>query len=72
MKTEAQKRAQSKYQKKNIYQFSLCLHRNKDKDIINWIENQQNKQAAIRRLIRMEIDLQKTLSFDDLPFICEK
>lgn len=42
---------QAKYDKKNIMQISLKLHKTKDKDIIDAIDN-NNKQGSIKKLIR--------------------
>lgn len=33
-------------------QFNIVLHKDRDADIIAWFDKQENKQAAIRELIR--------------------
>lgn len=33
-------------------QFNIVLHKERDADIIAWLEGQENKQAAVRELIR--------------------
>lgn len=46
---------QEKYDKKNITQVSLKLHKTNDKDIIDAI-NPDNKQGSIKRLIRKGLE----------------
>lgn len=45
----------AKYHRKNGKQFHLWFHRENDADIIAWIDQQANKQGAIKQLIRAEI-----------------
>lgn len=51
--------SQEKYDKKNTTQFRMKLNNNTDKDIINWLANQSNKQGTVKRLIRNEIEKNK-------------
>lgn len=55
--TSAEKKAKAKYDRKNTIQVKLKLNKNTDKDIIEALENSDNKQGYIKRLIRE--DLQK-------------
>jgi hypothetical protein len=53
--TEAQARATKKYQKANTRMFTLRLNLNTDMDIINKLEQVENKQGYIKQLIRTDI-----------------
>ena len=53
--TEAQKRANAKYDKKNTVQKMIKLNKNTDKDIIQYLNTLPNFQGEIKRLIRREI-----------------
>jgi hypothetical protein len=53
--TEAQLKATAKYQKKNTRMFTLRLNLNTDMDIINKLEQVENKQGYIKQLIRTDI-----------------
>lgn len=56
MKTsEAQSRATQKYLKANIKRVVVNLNKNKDQDIIAYLEAQKSVQGEIKRLIREEI-----------------
>lgn len=55
MKTEAQRKAQDKYQKEKTRQFSIQLKINGDEDIIAKLESVESKQAYIKELIRNDI-----------------
>ena len=54
--TKAQYRAQKKYDAANTRQYRLKLTLNHDEDIINWLNRQDSKQGAIKKLIRQQID----------------
>lgn len=57
MVTEAQKRAQKKYDSKNCIHAGVKLNRSSDADIIKWLsENKGNKQGAIKRAIRFYLN----------------
>lgn len=59
MWTEAQKRAQSKYDAKATIQYHLKLNRVTDADIIDRLDavaELETKQGYIKRLIRQDID----------------
>lgn len=52
--------SQAKYDKKHIYQVTLKLHKENDKDIISAIENLDDferigKQGSIKKLLRFAI-----------------
>lgn len=51
--------SQKKYDKKNTTQFRMKLNNNTDKDILNWLSKQSNKQGTVKRLIRNEIEKNK-------------
>ena len=53
--TEAQARATRKYQKNNTKMFTIRLNLNTDMDIINKLEQVENKQGYIKSLIRTDI-----------------
>lgn len=53
--TEAQKRANAKYDKENTIQKMIKLNKNTDKDIIQYLNTLPNMQGEIKRLIRREI-----------------
>ena len=53
--TKAQLKATAKYQKKNTRMFTLRLNLNTDMDIINKLEQVENKQGYIKQLIRTDI-----------------
>lgn len=56
MATEAQTRAQKKYDAANTRQFHLKLNRNTDRDIIEKLGNVPNMQGYIKRLIRSDLE----------------
>ena len=53
--TEAQKRANAKYDKENTIQKMIKLNKNTDKDIIQYLNTLPNMQGEIKRLIRKEM-----------------
>ena len=53
--TEAQKRANAKYDKENTIQKMIKLNKNTDKDIIQYLNTLPNFQGEIKRLIRKEM-----------------
>lgn len=55
MWTEAQKRAQEKYDANNTVQFKMKLNRGTDKDILDRLNEVENKQGYIKHLIRQDI-----------------
>ena len=55
MASEAQRRAVKKYDAANTVQIRLKLNRGTDKDIIDKLENEENKQGYIKDLIRKDI-----------------
>ena len=50
--SKAQLRAQAKYDKENTVQIKLKLNKTTDKDIIDLLNNQDNKQGFIKILLR--------------------
>lgn len=57
MATEAQLRAVSKYQKKNVHQVSLKFYPG-DKDLWDYVKEQSNKNGYIKDLIRRDMESQ--------------
>lgn len=53
--SEAQKRANARYDKANTKQIALKLNKNTDADILAWLEAEQNVQGYIKSLIRADI-----------------
>lgn len=58
MATEAQIKAQRKYDAENTRQVHLKLNRRTDKDVLDRLDEVSSKQGYIKRLIRE--DLQRT------------
>lgn len=56
---------QKKYDKKNTTQFRMKLNNNTDKDILDWLSNQPNKQGAVKSLIRKELERTKNDKSDN-------
>lgn len=56
MATEAQIKAQAKYDAANTKQFHLKLNRNTDWDVIEKLDNVPNMQGYIKRLIRADLE----------------
>ena len=54
--SKAQLKAQAKYDKENTIQITLKLNKKTDKDIIDWLYDEANKQGYIKSLIRADID----------------
>lgn len=60
MMTEEEKRrshieAVKKYEKTNVTQIKFCFNNETDKDIIEHMQNQKNKQGYIKQLIREDM-----------------
>ena len=53
--TEAQKRAQAKYDKANTYMLSVKLNRETDKDILDRLQKESNMAGYIKELIRRDM-----------------
>lgn len=52
----AQVRASQRYDRANTRRISLKLNLYTDSDVLAWLEGQENKQGAIKRLIREELE----------------
>lgn len=52
----SQLKAQSKYDENHTTGFYMKLNLRYDQDILQWLWKQENKQGAIKRLIRKEIE----------------
>lgn len=57
--TEAKKRANAKYDKNNTRQIMLKLNLNTDKEILDHLDRQNNRQGYIKRLIREDMERQR-------------
>lgn len=55
MTTPAMKKAIAKYDSKNTRQFHLKLNINTDAELIAKLDEQENKQAYLKELIRQDI-----------------
>lgn len=55
MSSEAQIRASIKYNAKMIKQIKLALNKATDADVIEWLEQQDNMQGYIKKLIREDM-----------------
>lgn len=53
--SEAQLRAQARYDSTHTTSVSLKLNNQTDQDILQWLRKQKSKQGAIKRAIRNEI-----------------
>ena len=62
MATEAQLKAQARYDKANTKQVALKLNRSTDADILEWLAEVGNVQGYIKQLIRRDIAYQKAQS----------
>lgn len=56
MATEAQIRAQKRYDAANTKQFHLKLNRNTDWDVIDKLNSVPSKQGYIKKLIRADLN----------------
>lgn len=56
MATEAQIKAQKKYDAKNTRQVHLKLNRRTDKDVLARLDEVPSKQGYIKKLIRADIE----------------
>lgn len=56
MITDAQKRAQAKYDRDHTRLLTMKINTATDADVLEWWDACQNKQGSVKRLIRQEID----------------
>ena len=56
MATDAQIKAQAKYDAENTRQVHLKLNRNTDKDVLDKLDEVPSKQGYIKRLIREDLE----------------
>lgn len=61
MATEAQRRANSKYDKKNTKNFTIKLNKNTDSDIFEYFNNYENKTGLIKQLLREHINKERNI-----------
>lgn len=57
--SEAQYRAQRKYDESHTRQFQMKLHLENDADILKWLDKQESKQGSIKKLIRDQIEKER-------------
>lgn len=55
MTSEAQLAAQKRYDAKNTKQYKLKLNLVTDREIIDWLDTQENKQGYIKGLIEKDM-----------------
>ncbi len=55
MLTDAQKRAQAKYNKANVRQMAVRFYPS-ERDLWEWLENKGNKAGYIKELIRADME----------------
>ena len=65
MTTDAQKKAQAKYDKENTVMTAIKLNKNNDLDIIKKLETVDNKQGYIKELIRRDLKMKKWYLIDE-------
>lgn len=58
MVTDAHKAANRRYDKTNTRQIALKLNIHTDADVIAWLDQQTNKQGALKSLVRAAIERQ--------------
>lgn len=63
MVSEAQNRAQAKYDKANTKMIQMKLNLKTDADILEKLASVGNKQGYIKALIRADIEVQKTKQY---------
>ena len=56
MASESQRKASAKYDKDHTVTVTVKLNQGTDADIIAWLSRKQNKQGAIKDLIRLQIE----------------
>lgn len=56
MPTPAQNRATAQYVKTHMRQFVIRCNRDKDADVIEYLEGCGNVTAEVKRLVRQELD----------------
>lgn len=59
MASEAQRKASAKYDKANTMTFAIKLNRTTDAELIQRLEEVENKQGYIKRLIREDAEREK-------------
>lgn len=59
MVTEAQKRANAKYDAKNTRQIKMKLNLSEDRDILDKLDAVSNKQGYIKALIKADIEKER-------------
>ena len=55
MTSNAQLAAQKRYDEKNTRQYKMKLNLVTDKEIIDWLDQQENKQGYIKKLIEKDM-----------------
>lgn len=55
MTTEAQRRANARYDEQSTTQIKMKLNNKTDKDILDYLKTKSNKQGYIKQLIRNDI-----------------
>lgn len=63
MLTDAQKRAKSKYERLHVKQVKLVMYPT-EADLLEWLNQQPNKQGYIKDLIRKDMEANSGLKDD--------
>ncbi len=56
--------AKERWDAKNTRQVKMKLNKRTDADILDWLDQQENKQGAIKALIRRAISVAKVVARD--------
>ena len=64
MTSEALRKAVNRYDRANTKQIALKLNKKTDKDILDFLEQQENKQGIIKEALRIYIEKNKNLTSD--------
>lgn len=59
MASEAQKRANAKYDSANTVQFKIKLNKNNDAEMIKFLQDLDNRQGYIKDLIKKDMEKKK-------------
>lgn len=55
MATQAQRKANARYDRAHTRQIVMKLNKNTDADILDWLDSMENKQGYLKALIRADM-----------------
>ena len=61
MTSESQKKASARYDQEHTVTVTVKLNRETDADILTWLSHEKNRQGAIKRLIRNQIEREQSM-----------